>query len=365
MEANELIVRQALAKFAAAVEALPMDKHAHIRADAAYADALGVLLSLVAPNSNAAAGAVKKTPDNIDRLSDELDAEAAYDRRFPPDGGPSRRCHVCGEFAAPGSKYCQVHADKPHPERRCRRCGCTEANCGKCAAKTGSPCNWVDYDLCSACVTAPIATLRTWPCAGGCGKADVMVEGARCVVCAKSYVESHCRVCGEPRIDGSEFCELHAHECVYTGCVVRVCCEGEGCEACALTRPASDVPTCTPEAIADARLHPAGCPCPVCGPPPEPTIDRLHGRPATRDRDARGGAVKIIDEELAGTPGWNPDDEARYNAGREKLAAGRTTPADLDRAAAYAESRCTKPGCSQKKLGSYLFCAEHQREEND
>ena len=41
-------------------------------------------------------------------------------------------------------------------ERRCRVCGCTEYDCSQCVAKTGSPCYWVEYDLCSAC--APLGT---------------------------------------------------------------------------------------------------------------------------------------------------------------------------------------------------------------
>jgi len=36
--------------------------------------------------------------------------------------------------------------------RKCRVCGCTEYNCWQCIEKTGSPCWWVESDLCSACV---------------------------------------------------------------------------------------------------------------------------------------------------------------------------------------------------------------------
>lgn len=35
--------------------------------------------------------------------------------------------------------------------RRCRECGCTQHDCHHCIEKTGSPCTWVDADLCSAC----------------------------------------------------------------------------------------------------------------------------------------------------------------------------------------------------------------------
>lgn len=36
-------------------------------------------------------------------------------------------------------------------EQRCRVCGCTEDDCSGCIARTGSPCWWVEEDLCSAC----------------------------------------------------------------------------------------------------------------------------------------------------------------------------------------------------------------------
>lgn len=35
----------------------------------------------------------------------------------------------------------------------CRKCGCTDADCSGCVQRTGSPCHWVERDLCSACVT--------------------------------------------------------------------------------------------------------------------------------------------------------------------------------------------------------------------
>lgn len=33
----------------------------------------------------------------------------------------------------------------------CRVCGCTELDCSACVARTGTPCWWVEVDLCSAC----------------------------------------------------------------------------------------------------------------------------------------------------------------------------------------------------------------------
>lgn len=38
--------------------------------------------------------------------------------------------------------------------RSCRVCGCTDNDCRQCITKTGSPCYWVEADLCSACVPA-------------------------------------------------------------------------------------------------------------------------------------------------------------------------------------------------------------------
>ena len=33
----------------------------------------------------------------------------------------------------------------------CIGCGCTDADCSQCIAKTGAPCSWVRRNLCSAC----------------------------------------------------------------------------------------------------------------------------------------------------------------------------------------------------------------------
>lgn len=39
----------------------------------------------------------------------------------------------------------------------CAICGCTEADCRNCIARTGEPCHWLTPSLCSACepVTVP------------------------------------------------------------------------------------------------------------------------------------------------------------------------------------------------------------------
>jgi hypothetical protein len=44
----------------------------------------------------------------------------------------------------------------------CRLCGCTDDDCEQCVMRTGSPCHWVQPDLCSACAGADeiVASLR-------------------------------------------------------------------------------------------------------------------------------------------------------------------------------------------------------------
>lgn len=55
--------------------------------------------------------------------------------------------------------------DEPMVRRTCRVCGCTNDNCEQCVEKTGSPCFWVDRDLCSACVMGdtPLERALTQP----------------------------------------------------------------------------------------------------------------------------------------------------------------------------------------------------------
>jgi len=44
------------------------------------------------------------------------------------------------------------HLEHSQPTRKCRVCGCTDADCSVCIERTGHPCHWVAPDLCSACV---------------------------------------------------------------------------------------------------------------------------------------------------------------------------------------------------------------------
>lgn len=49
MSPSEILIRQALAKYRADVQALSMDVHGHVRAQQANAEALAALLGLIAP----------------------------------------------------------------------------------------------------------------------------------------------------------------------------------------------------------------------------------------------------------------------------------------------------------------------------
>lgn len=42
--------------------------------------------------------------------------------------------------------------------RTCRVCGCTDSDCEQCIERTGEPCYWVEFDLCSACRDNPPAS---------------------------------------------------------------------------------------------------------------------------------------------------------------------------------------------------------------
>ena len=59
---------------------------------------------------------------------------------------------AAAEALEPKKKKAPVKKKKTAGERKCRVCGCTENDCRQCIEKTGSPCHWVEDDLCSACV---------------------------------------------------------------------------------------------------------------------------------------------------------------------------------------------------------------------
>ena len=97
-------------------------------------------------------------------------------------GGSYSECTDCHGHVAPGSPlYCDIDDEAPvirlyalcdscwtrTRERtydeystdvwtdaeppKCRKCGCTDDDCGQCIDKTGAPCTWVETNLCSAC----------------------------------------------------------------------------------------------------------------------------------------------------------------------------------------------------------------------
>lgn len=48
--------------------------------------------------------------------------------------------------------------------QKCRVCGCTNEDCSQCIEKTGSPCFWIEKDLCSACSDVlPSEFFRVFP----------------------------------------------------------------------------------------------------------------------------------------------------------------------------------------------------------
>lgn len=65
-------------------------------------------------------------------------------------------CHAYAILRAPtGKVMCMTDLKglglKP---RACKKCGCTDGDCRRCAEKTGKACTWPKVDLCSACADA-------------------------------------------------------------------------------------------------------------------------------------------------------------------------------------------------------------------
>lgn len=58
----------------------------------------------------------------------------------------------CGDDVTPLDTAQAAHGSI-EDTRECRVCGCTTNDCRQCIAATGSPCHWVEPDLCSACVS--------------------------------------------------------------------------------------------------------------------------------------------------------------------------------------------------------------------
>lgn len=110
---------------------------------------------------------------------------------YPP--GPDRDRWAAGWTAALNvrdGELADIAAEIAADARRCRVCGCTDADCGGCVARTGQPCYWIDADLCSACATprmVPVLAGATPNCPS-CGAPMVLAENPaddRCLRCAR------------------------------------------------------------------------------------------------------------------------------------------------------------------------------------
>jgi hypothetical protein len=103
----------------------------------------------------------------------------------------------------------------------CRVCGCTTEDCRQCIAATGSPCHWVEHDLCSACASG--ADVRNGDPLDAAARCDVgladgeLPDPAQAAALSGSTYElkrstDHCPDCGgyiggEPR-DGRCHCPM-------------------------------------------------------------------------------------------------------------------------------------------------------------
>lgn len=62
------------------------------------------------------------------------------------------------------------------PRPTCRGCGCTDEDCSQCVERTGTPCHWVEPDLCSACAAEQLV-------AGVLARGTQTEGEPECVVC--------------------------------------------------------------------------------------------------------------------------------------------------------------------------------------
>lgn len=92
----------------------------------------------------------------------ELELRCSYDLAPVPPHRRARREIYCSERCRRNARNWRRragrggHAERPPRDRIiagvCRVCGCTDDDCTGCVERTGSPCSWVEADLCSACV---------------------------------------------------------------------------------------------------------------------------------------------------------------------------------------------------------------------
>ena len=69
--------------------------------------------------------------------------------------------------------------------KKCRICGCTEDDRRQCMERTGTPCHWVEKDLCSACRTTVVSLVSI---KGGVGKTNIVICLAKCLAAAGKRV---------------------------------------------------------------------------------------------------------------------------------------------------------------------------------
>lgn len=84
------------------------------------------------------------------------DCGSARKRCMRPSGHEAAEWHVARVrlFDQVNAELLAAQGSDIFDVRACRSCGCTDADCSECIAVTGSPCWWVEYDLCSRCGVA-------------------------------------------------------------------------------------------------------------------------------------------------------------------------------------------------------------------
>lgn len=86
--------------------------------------------------------------ERLEAVAEAYERELAAADANGVDAPEWRAAHV---EMAEGLRAALAVLDEPEALRRCRACGCTDADCSGCVARTGAPCAWVQEDLCSAC----------------------------------------------------------------------------------------------------------------------------------------------------------------------------------------------------------------------
>ena len=96
-------------------------------------------------------------PDSIENKLNALRNLAANTKALSEEESESGR-EVIQKAIDAGQELVQmleVDNESENDVRKCRVCGCTDHDCRQCIKKTGQPCHWVEYDLCSACYLPP------------------------------------------------------------------------------------------------------------------------------------------------------------------------------------------------------------------